>query len=120
MLSIHDIRLTQNFIAFDAICKREKINFFLMLDVVKLLQSTLMYGEKFFDTRIEIKTEKERILLEYIKKNRGHLLLELNDGNDAFSVKDRTYLLLEEIYEIQILEDSKSDSYLKNKGYYKM
>lgn len=115
MFNIHDLRVKQNFIAFNSVCKRENIDFFLMLDVVKLLQSTLDYGENFFDERIEFERVKDKSRLKYLRENRGYLLLEF--GENAFAVKDKTYFLLEEVYKIQKMEDIKANEFTRKNNY---
>lgn len=109
MLNIHELRVTQNFNVIYPICKREKIEFFLMLDVIKLLQSTLDKDEDFFDKRIEFKRVKDKKRLENLIENNGHLLLSF--GNAGFCIKDNIYFLLKEIHENQIAEDRRTKQF---------
>lgn len=106
MFDIHKVRLEQNFMAFNTICKKEKIDFFLMIDVVKLIKNTINDKKDFFDERIELKDENSKKLLERIKKNKGHLLLDF--GEDAYVVKPETYYMIKEIYKLQKEEDKKA------------
>lgn len=112
MFNIHELRLTQNFTAFDTVCKREKIDFFLMLDVVKLLQCSTDFGEYIFDKKIECKRIEDKKLLESVMKKGGKKLLEV--GEDAFSVKPETYFLFKEMYDIQKESDKKASEFANN------
>lgn len=105
MFNIHDLRITQNFTAYNTISQRENLDFFLIIDVVKLLQSTLNNREDFFERRIEFNRVKDKKILKYLMKNKGYLLVDF--AEDAFTVKPKTYFLLKEIYEIQKSEDEK-------------
>lgn len=116
MFNIHDLRATQNFRVFDTICKREKIEFFLMVNVIKLLQSTLNVGEDLFDLRIGFERVNDKILLEYVKNNKGSLLLDI--GDSAFAVKSDTYFLLKEIYDMQKKEEANSSEFAKKHNFY--
>lgn len=109
MFSIHDLRLTQNFTAFNTICKREKIDFFLMFDVVKLLQISVDKGESIFEKQIPFSRVEDKVFLKSIIKRRGDLLLDF--GEEVYSVKNKTYFLFQEMYEIQKESDKKVEEF---------
>ncbi len=111
MFKIHDVRLKQNYDAFDVVCKKEKIDFFTMINLVKLLQETLDYDEYILGNKIEFSRVKDKLLLERLKVQDGKRLFEICEK--SFSIKPEIYNLLERIYEIQKENDKKYEEYCK-------
>lgn len=114
MLKIHDLRVKQNFDAFDVVCKKEKIDFFTINDLVKLLQESLDYGESIFEKRVEFERIKDKELLNRLILENGKYLFDVSD--DAFTILPRIYFMLEEIYKIQRENDIKYIEYKNRYG----
>lgn len=98
MLNIHEVRTRLNYNAFDQVCKKEKIEFFVMVDLVKLLKETLDYGEEIEGKRIEFSRVKDKHTLERLLVE-AHTLLDV--GSEAFCLKPETEKIIEKIYELQ-------------------
>lgn len=109
MFKIHDVRLKQNYDAFDIVCKREKINFFTMNNLVKLLQETLDYGEDIFERPIQFSRVKDKHLLDRLILQDGKRLFEMSEN--SFCITPEIYFTLESIYNIQKENDKKYSEY---------
>lgn len=114
MFKIHDLRVKQNYDAFDVICKKEEIGFFTLNNLVILLQDTLDYGENVFEKRIEFSRVKNKRLLDRLVSESGKILFDMSD--DAFIVLPEIYFMLEEIYNIQKENDQKYKEYNSKYG----
>ncbi len=113
MLSIHDVRTNRNYNAFYKVCKEENIDFFMMIDLVKLLKETLDYGESINKKRISYNRVKDMATLKRLR-GEGHELLDA--GYEAFTIKYKTLLAIEKIYEIQKEEDRCAVKYMIEYG----
>lgn len=114
MRNIHQIKLEQNFQSLYPICRREKIEIFSLIELIKLLQLSMDKGEDLFDKRIEFSRVKDKDLLNIVLKNKRILLLDV--GEEAFVVKEEMIFFLEEIVTLQKEEERKQQEYQKNYG----